>query len=84
MSNTTDTPQKVLSEHLCFIQNQTTQICMKHWRALLEDKIEDIEEVRETLVMLEKRIQYAKNCCYWIKTELEDKKPAKATNNTDP
>lgn len=81
-----DNPQYTLSEHLCAIQNQSTITCMKHWRALLEKRIEpaDLEEVRAFLVTLEQRIQYAKNCVYWINDQQSVKPGPNGSTNKAP
>lgn len=66
--------QDILSEHLCALQNKMTETCMKHWRNLLENKatVMDVREIRGILTEAEQRLQYARNCCAWIETEIED------------
>lgn len=71
------TKQQHLSDHIRLIQTEMTMMCVEHWRVLFENRIEerDLREVLQKLIAMEKRIQYAKNCCHWIHEEIEEAKP---------
>lgn len=74
----TRSKQDILSEHLCKMQNELTETCMKHWRNLLEGTASesDVREVRAALNTVEERLVFARNCCAWIETEINDQATA--------
>lgn len=68
--------QQILAEHVFQLHEDITKIAMQTWRCLMREEVSptQIEQAKNILVEMEKRIQYAKNCCYWIQ-DAQQKKP---------
>lgn len=70
--------QQILAQHIYDLHEEVTKLAMQTWRSLRQESVTEtqIKEAQEIIVRAEKRIQYMKNCCWWIQTELHDQAEA--------
>ena len=70
--------RQILAQHIFDLHAEATKLAMQTWRSLRQENVTEtqIKEAHEIIVRAEKRIQYMKNCCWWIQTEFQDQAQA--------
>jgi len=73
--------QRILADHIYQLHDKCNKVAVQTWRSLMREEVTETQlaDARQIITEMEERIQYAKNCIWWIQTEITDNQ-AKATN----
>ena len=77
--------RQILAQHIYDLHAEANKLAMQTWRSLRQESVTEtqIKEAQEIIVRIEKRIQYMKNCCWWIQTEFQDQDQAQAVKEKE-